>query len=407
MARVDEARVFGAQGGDMPGPVVCGDRAARGLAESPADCGIGERSQHGSDRFAGGRVRLPAAFAPGRHEGAGARREPFRGTVAPRRHDRQPGCGGFEGHVGEGVVAGREQQAVDGGIDALEIAPRPEEAHSIGDAGPRRAAAPGRGIIAPGDPEARAGVAETRDRGEGLGESLASPARGGEEPDPLRIRVESPAQTPAGGAIAIGIEALGIDGVRQEQDALARDRFTFLEAIGDEPRGALDALGGIGEDGALDREQAPMPGQQAAQAPAEARMHAFEIVRVAAAAGAIQILVARATEAVDDIETARLRRPGRGSGEVEGPKGTAPTGGGDGAETDSLGGLGRASDDRHVLSLASELPGDLPGYVLDSTGARCEAFDDECDAQGATSIRRVRISAKQASVIHARGALPS
>lgn len=260
-ARVDEARVFGTQGSGMPRPVVRGDRTARRLADTPADCGIGERAQHGSDRFAGGSVRHRAAFAPGGHQPTGARREPFRGTVGPRRHDRQPGCGGFEGHVGEGVVARRKKQAVDGGIDALEIAPRPEEAHPIADAGPRRAAAPGRRIIAPGDPEARAGVAETRNRGESLGEPLASPARGGEEPDPLRICVELPAQTTAGGAIAIGIEALGVDGVRQEQDALARDRFTFLETIGDEPRGALDALGGIGEDRALDREQAPMPGQ--------------------------------------------------------------------------------------------------------------------------------------------------
>lgn len=134
-------------------------------------------------------------------------------------------------------------------------------------------------------------------------------------------------------------------------------------------------------------------------------MHALEIVRVAAAAGAIEILVARATEAVDDVEAARLRRPGRGSGEGEGPEGIAATGRGDGAEADSLGGLGRASDDRHVLALASEFPGDLPSYVLDPTGARSEAFDDECDAQGATSSRWPRVSAKPTSVIRARGGL--
>ena len=47
--------------------------------------------------------------------------DPARGAVGAARHDGQPRGGRLEAHVGEGVVAGRQDQRVGGGVDVLEV----------------------------------------------------------------------------------------------------------------------------------------------------------------------------------------------------------------------------------------------------------------------------------------------
>ena len=227
------------------------------------------------------------------------------------------------------------------------------------------------------------------------------PAGSGEEPDLLRRRIERRAQPSPRFGMARGIEALGVDGVGQEQDAVALDALVGDEAIGDEARGALDALRAIGEDRALEAEEAPMAGQPAAIGGAEGRVAAAEIVGVAAAAGSVEILVARAAEGVDDVEASGPDRLRRGAGEGEGAPWIAPSDPVDPDDVDAFRRLGLARHDRDRLALARELPGHLPGDVLDTAGAPSQAFDDEGDLQGGFLGGRGRVSTRSRSVSRA------
>jgi hypothetical protein len=117
-------------------------------------------------------------------------------------------------------------------------------------------------------------------------------------------------------------------------------------------------------------------------------MGTTQIIRMASAAGAIEILMSRSAEAVYDIEgssgVAVLCAPG---GPIEGSD-TKRLPEGRNRNPSHVDGRFTAdfpSDHGHVLTDARKFVGNLPRHIFDSTQIRGESLDDDRDAQWESS----------------------
>jgi len=117
---------------------------------------------------------------------------------------------------------------------------------------------------------------------------------------------------------------------------------------------------------------------------AEGSVTATQIVGVAPASGAVEILMPGATEAVDHVEGQRTiskRHPRRGSIEAEHAQGLPES-----WDEYPLGGnpalaCGFSGDHCHIFADAGELVRNLPRCVLDPANAWSETLDHDRDAQ--------------------------
>jgi len=110
-------------------------------------------------------------------------------------------------------------------------------------------------------------------------------------------------------------------------------------------------------------------------------MIATQVVGMASAAGAVEILMSSAAEAVHDVEGTVARSLRRGS--IEGAHPHGLPGSGNGHTLDGNGTLAAefSRDDVDVLTDSAELVGNLPRYVFDAASVGSEAFDDDRDTQ--------------------------
>jgi hypothetical protein len=316
--------------------------------------------------------------------------QPFRRSVGGTRHDRPTRRRCFERHIGEGVVAGWEHDRVDGVVEHVEVASLTQEAQLAGDTQPRGSPLPGTGIITTSDPDPMSGAPIACERLHQPVESFSMPARSGEEPEgsPIRIGIfESTHFAPVLSG-AVGSKTSDIDAIWEQEDSVAIDTLFRDEFIGDQARAALDTLAWVREDATLGSEQDAVAGREVASLLADWAMISAQVVGMTAPSGAIEILVPRAAETVDDVEST-LRRSGRRSrrGPIEGanaqrlPEGWNPDRGHGNA------GLAAdfACDHCDVLASTRQLVGNLPRYVLDSTEMGSEALDDDRDTQWESS----------------------
>jgi len=151
----------------------------------------------------------------------------------------------------------------------------------------------------------------------------------------------------------------------------------------------LDALARIAEDPRLDRQKDPVARGELAGQGTGGRMAAPQIVTMAAAARAVQILMSGSTEAVHDIEStaaSRVRGHVRKGDDAERLPGAWNTKalnrdrrqGGVGS---SYVWFGASREDGHIVTRTREFVNDLPRDIFDSANTRREAFDYDCDAQ--------------------------
>jgi len=341
--------------------------------------------------------------------------EPLGGSVRGARDDRKSRGGRFEGDIGEGVIAGGKEHPVDRLVDGGEICTFAEETNVVAESQGVGLRSPRAGIVTARDPESEPVVLELRHRFERGRQSLAPPARARQEPDLLGPSVELATQPRAVPDGVGGAEALGVDGIREQQDPLARDALGLDEGVRDQPRGTLDALARVAEDTSFEIQEGTVAwGELAERAPDRVVVSA-QIVRVAASAGPVEVLVAGSRKAVHDIETPASGRPVCCAGEEADAQGL-PEGGGDHPfKSNPIVRAGRleggfrsasgafAGEDRDLLALTRQLVDDLPRDVLDAAGARDEAFDHDGDAQGGCPLaERARVSVIRAGCEWAR-----
>lgn len=285
--------------------------------------------------------------------------------------DRRTRGGRLQTDVGEGVVAGREQQGVGVAVEGRDVAPGPDELHTLGNAEASGFALPGPRGVPTGHEQDGVGVAR---RGEGAQrrvEALSVPARAREEPGPPSI------SSRAGG---VGVEARRVDPIAYDVQPRARDPEALDDLIAHQLRAALDRLTLVAEDAPLDAEQQAMPRCQLAECSGEAAVCAVEIVGMAAASRAIEVLVTGAAEGVHYVEVFA----GCGSCRFAGEGGYAQRlpGAGDANAPERDGG-GLVSFPRHDVNLVTrpgEAVGYLPGDGLHPAARGLEALDDEGDA---------------------------
>ena len=111
-------------------------------------------------------------------------------------------------------------------------------------------------------------------------------------------------------------------------------------------------------------------------------MIAPEMFELGPSPSAEKVLGSGMREAVNDIEAARVRHPGRAPRE-EGEAGGLPGRGGvDDFDWERRRVSGLTGHDRHVGALSIKLVGNLPRHIFDAACTRDEALDDDGDAQG-------------------------
>jgi hypothetical protein len=332
-----------------------------------------------------------AAVSDGHHRVV----EPFGRTIRGTRDDRATGCGRFERHVGEGVVASRQDHRVDCLVKDLDVPTISQESDAVAEPKASGELPPGSDVVATANPESMPVEFGSSEGAKQRIEPFSMPARAGKEPEHLFARRAAFAgsQLPARDSIFLVSEPLEVDAVGEKQDAVAIDALVLHEDIGHESRAALDALVGVGENVALHPKERPMARGESADFPAAAIVVASEVVRVASAAGSVEILVPRPAEAVHDVEA--LARPGsRAHRPIEGvdPERLPETGNRN--HVDGYAALARAlaSDDVYILAHTKEFVGDVPCHVFDAAGVGSEAFDDDRDTQWKSSVWRTDAS---------------
>ena len=173
----------------------------------------------------------------------------------------------------------------------------------------------------------------------------------------------------------------------------------------------MDALIGIREHAALDGEQCKMTRRELADGARRPRVCAVEVIGVAAAPRAVEMLVVGAAEAMDDVESAGPDCDCSGSREGHDAQ-RLPERGHTKADVSELTlsllpfVLCRlAAEHSHVETCVGEFVGNLPRYALDAAGARGETFDHECDAQWSVlgPGGSTRVSARGSLVIEEPG----
>ena len=186
--------------------------------------------------------------------------EPARGSVGATRHHRESRRRRLQTDVREGVVAGRKDQCVGGGVHVLDIAALAEEAHAVPDSELVGQPAPGSGGVRADHPQHCVGGATPGERAEGGVEALAVESASDQEPDGTRTPAQRLADPLSHRLAPAGMEALEIHTVGDHHQAIhgklvARDQF-----VPNHLRVALDHLAGVAEHAALDGEQRRMPG---------------------------------------------------------------------------------------------------------------------------------------------------
>jgi hypothetical protein len=237
--------------------------------------------------------------------------EPTRGSVGATRHHRESRRRCLQTDVREGVVAGRQEQCVGGGVDVLQILALAEKADAVPDAELVGQPSPGSRSVRAGHPQHCVGGAAPGERAEGGVEALAVESASGQEPHGTRTVAHRLADPLSHRLPPAGMEAFQIHAVADHDDAahgklVARDQF-----VPNHLRVALDDLAGVAENTALDGEQRRVPGREPRLPKAGAGIDPLHVVGVAAAPGTIDILVSGPREGVHDVEASPRRGAGR------------------------------------------------------------------------------------------------